>query len=133
MDGENDAMPVARSVSIPRVSKEELSARLQAGDPRPVIIDARLKYPYEHSTLTLPGARRLADPASLPAGPDIVVYDSDPDELVAERLAASLLARGHRVAVLAGGIAAWVNAKLPTDTKPAPQPKAVPKPGSLKG
>ena len=45
-------------MSVPRISKEELKQRLDSGRP-PVLVDARLKYPYEHSTLKLPGAIRF--------------------------------------------------------------------------
>ena len=91
----------------------------------PLVLDVRLKYPYEHSTVRLPGALRSgpgsSDHPMLSPDRDIVLYDSDPDELVAEKAAAELMAGGYRVSVLKGGIAAWMAAKLPTDTKPAPQ------------
>lgn len=121
----------------PRISKEELKQRLDGPpDARPVIVDARLKYPYEHSTLTLPGAIRTGpgtiDSIRLPRDRDIVVYDSDPDELVSARVVSSLIQQGFRAAALAGGITEWINAKLPTDTKSAPQ-AAPPAPGALKG
>ena len=121
----------------PRITKDELKTRLD-GPPeaRPVIVDARLKYPYEHSTVTLPGAIRLAaggaDLSSLPRDRDIVVYDSDPEELVSAALVARLLRDGFRAAALAGGIADWMAAKLPTDSKPAPQPAPIAA-GGLKG
>jgi rhodanese-related sulfurtransferase len=117
-------------MAVARITKEELKARLDSAtdDSRPILVDARLKYPYEHSTVTLPGAVRLApgrfDSGQLPKDRLIVVYDSDPDELVSERTAADLTARGYQAVALAGGIADWVNAKLPTDTKSAPQPLA---------
>ena len=45
-------------------------------------MDARLRYPFEHSTMKLPGAVRVAPQdtslPALPRGRDIVVYDSDP-------------------------------------------------------
>jgi hypothetical protein len=63
---------------------------------------------------------------------EIVTYDSDPDELVEERVADELIKLGYRVSVQAGGISAWVTAKLPTDPRPAPQTNA-PAPESLKG
>ena len=124
-------------MAAPRITKEELKLRLDGPpDARPVIVDARLKYPYEHSTLTLPGAIRigpgLVDPARLPRDRDIVVYDSDPSELVSARLVSELNRQGYRASALAGGIGEWLNAKLPTDTKPAPQ-AAPPAPGALKG
>ena len=118
-------------MAVARISKEELKQRLDgaAGD-RPVVVDVRLKYPYEHSTVTLPGAVRMPadaiDPSALPRDRDIILYDSDPDDLVAERAAADLGRRGYRAFVLAGGVGDWVNAKLPTDAKSAPQPAAAP-------
>ena len=117
-------------MAVPRITREELKARLDSPDSssHPVILDVRLKYPYEHSTVTLPGARRVPpdrlESATLPRDRDIVIYDSDPDDLVSERTAAELTRRGHRAFVLQGGIAEWVNAKLPVDTKSAPQPAA---------
>ena len=116
-------------MAVPRIGKEDLKQRLEGavGD-RPVVVDVRLKYPYEHSTVTLPGALRTPpgtpDPSALPRDRDIVLYDSDPGEMVSERVAADLIRRGFRAFVLAGGIGEWMAAKLPTDTKPAPQPAA---------
>ena len=114
-------------MAVPRISKEDLKQRLDSDDV-PVIVDARLKYPFEHSTVTLPGALRLPpdsfDPSQLPRDRDIVVYDSDPGEVAGERVAEDLQRRGYRVAVLQGGIGDWVTAKLPTATKPSPQPAA---------
>jgi rhodanese-related sulfurtransferase len=107
---------------VPRITKETLKQRIDAGDA-PVVIDVRLKYPYEHSTLLLPGAVRVAPAdaatAALPAGRDIVAYDSDPDELVSADVVATLIERGFKAAALAGGLPAWVDGKLPTETKEA--------------
>jgi len=126
-------------MTVPRISREELKQRLDAAPAASspvVIIDVRLKYPYEHSTVTLPGALRMGpghlDSSRLPRDRDIVLYDSDPEELVSSRVAQELLRQGYRVSVLAGGIGDWVAAKFPTDSKPAPQASA-PAPGSLKG
>jgi len=115
---------------VPRITKDDLKARLEAPDtPPPILIDARLKYAYEHSTVTLPGAIRLAPGADLataaiPKDRDVVVYDSDPDELAAMPVAATLIERGYRAAALKGGIAEWMAASLPTDAKDAPKPAA---------
>jgi rhodanese-related sulfurtransferase len=83
----------------------------------------------------LPGAIRMAPnalvPSRLPLDREIVLYDSDPEELVSSNIARELQKAGYRVAVLAGGIAEWVTAKYPTQSKPAPQPAAIG--GSLKG
>lgn len=117
-------------MAVPRILREELKARLDSPDSssHPIIIDVRLKYPYEHSTVTLPGAQRVLPDAiadsSFPRDRDLVVYDSDPNDMVSTQAAAELLRRGHRAMVLQGGINEWMNAKLPVDTKSAPQPAA---------
>ena len=119
---------------VPRISKEDLKQRLDSGTP-PVLVDARLKYPYEHSTVRLPGALRFVEgePApSLPRERDIVVYDSDPNELASTHVAAELIRLGYRAVALKGGISDWVAANLPTETKEAPK-MATPEPGALKG
>ena len=121
-------------MSVPRISKEDLKKRLDEG-ASPVLIDARLKYPYEHSSVRLPGAIRFNGngPApSLPRDRDIVVYDSDPGELASSHVAAVLIRQGFRAAALKGGIVEWLTANLPTETKDAPK-QAVPEPGALKG
>lgn len=121
-------------MSVPRVTKEDLKQQLE-GATSPVLVDARLKYPYEHSTMRLPGAIRYPTdgPApSLPRDRAIVVYDSDPNELASSRVAAELIRQGYRAAALKGGIVEWIAANLPTETKDAPQ-MAPPAPGALKG
>ena len=119
---------------VPRITKEDLKQRLESGAPL-VVIDARLKYPYEHSTVKLPGAIRVGEHAPAPSFPrdqEIVVYDSDPHELASSDVAAELIRQGYRAVTLKGGIAEWVDAKLPTETKEAPK-QATPEPGALKG
>jgi rhodanese-related sulfurtransferase len=121
---------------VQRISTDELKRRLDGPvDERPTVVDVRLKYPYEHSTVVLPGSLRMPpsalDRSRLSKDREIVLYDSDPDELVAERVADELGRLGFHAAVLAGGVSAWVSAKLPVDTKPAPQADA-PAPGALK-
>src|SRR3989442_16031029 len=89
-------------VPVPRITKEDLKQRLDSGTP-PVLVDARLKYPYEHSTLRLPGAIRYsADGAAapLPRDRDIVVYDSDPNQLARSKVAATLIRQGYRAVAL---------------------------------
>ncbi len=123
---------------VPRITKEELKQRLESSEPAsaPVIIDVRLKYPYEHSTVKLPGAIRVLPhkPAfsTLPRDRDLVAYDSDPNELVSARVAATLIRQGYRVRALQGGIADWLSASYPTDAKEAPKQKP-PSAGALKG
>ena len=100
-----------------------------------MIVDARLKYPYEHSTVRLPGAIRYIGDGPMPSIPrdrPVVVYDSDPNELASSRVAAGLIRQGYRAAALKGGIVEWIDAKLPTETKDAPK-QAPPEPGALKG
>jgi hypothetical protein len=82
---------------VPRITKEDLKQRLDSGTPL-VLVDARLKYPYEHSTVRLPGAVRYRIEAPTPSFPrdrEIVVYDSDPNEFArawrTERLALRFL------------------------------------------
>lgn len=123
-------------MAVQRITKEALKQQIEAADPatRPVLVDARLKYPYEHSTLKLPDAVRFAPSAdqrpALPKDRDLVVYDSDPDEITAVNVAAGLLKEGHRVSVLTGGLAEWAAANLPTEAKeairPAPAPASTP-------
>jgi rhodanese-related sulfurtransferase len=121
-------------VPVPRITKEDLKQRLDTG-ASVVVIDARLKYPYEHSTVKLPGAVRVAPDSaapSLPRDSEIVVYDSDPNELASTNVAAELIRQGYRAAALKGGITDWLAANLPTETKEAPK-QAPPEPGALKG
>jgi rhodanese-related sulfurtransferase len=121
-------------VPVQRISREDLKQRLDSG-AAPVIVDARLKYPYEHSTVRLPGAIRFPSGGPAPALPrdrDIVVYDSDPNELASSRVAADLIRQGYRAVALKGGISDWLAANLPTETKDAPK-QAPPEPGALKG
>ncbi len=117
-------------MAVPRISPEDLARRLEsaagaAASDAPLIVDVRLKYPYEHSTMTLPGALRLLPGETArrewPRDRDLVLYDSDPDDIVAERAALDLQRLGCRVLVLQGGIAAWAAARLPTSPKTAPQ------------
>ena len=112
--------------AVPRISSDDLKRRMDDAGSAPLVVDVRLKYPYEHSTVLLPGALRSGpgtiDAALLARDRDIVLYDSDPYELVAEMAASKLIGAGYRALVLQGGIAAWMAAKLPTASKTAPQP-----------
>jgi rhodanese-related sulfurtransferase len=122
---------------VPRISREDLKSRLDAGDAgKPLLLDVRLKYPYEHSTMRLPGSTRMSpdnvDTSKLPRDREIVAYDSDPDELVSARVAAQLIKAGYTASALKGGIVEWLAANFPTEAKDAPK-AAAPEPGSLKG
>ena len=119
---------------VPRITKEDLKQQLESG-AAPVLVDARLKYPYEHSTVRLPGAIRYQPDAAAPSIPrdrPVVVYDSDPGELSSSDVAAVLIRQGYRAVALKGGIVEWLEAKLPTESKDAPK-QAAPEPGALKG
>ena len=115
-------MPVAR------ITKEDLKQRLEGGAAaaQPTLIDARLKYAFEHSTVKLPGSLRVApgpaDFSRIPRDLEVVVYDSDPDEVTASEVATALIRQGYRAAVLKGGIAEWMGANFPTEAKDSPRP-----------
>ncbi len=110
-------------MAVMRITKEELKQRLDAGDDstKPLPVDVRLKYPFEHSTLKLPGAVRVmpsaASASGLPKDRDLVLYCSDPDEITSSKVAAELLGEGYRVQVLKGGIGEWIAANLPTEPR----------------
>ena len=120
---------------VERITKEQLKERLDRGE-KPTILDVRLKYAYEHSTVKLPGALRVPpyamDSVTIPTGNDVVAYDSDPNELVSTHVATALLGKGYKVTVLKGGVPEWVAANFPIETKEAPR-STPPEPGSLKG
>ena len=123
-------------MAVPRITKEELQAKLEDAAAAPVLLDVRLRYPYEHSTVKLPGAIRLEPPefdlSSVPRDREIVAYDSDPEEIVSARVVAQLVRDGCSAHALAGGIVEWLSAKLPTEEKEAPKQKP-PVAGALKG
>ncbi len=114
-------------MAVPRISKEELKQRLEGGqDVNLRVLDVRLKYPYEHSSVKLPGARRMAadalDLSQLAPNTDIVTYDSDPDEVTSAHVAGELIRRGYKAAALKGGIAEWMAANFPVEAKESPRP-----------
>jgi rhodanese-related sulfurtransferase len=126
-------------MAVSRITKEDLKQRLDGDETRrPALVDVRRKYAWDHSTLKLPGAVRLdpraPDPAALSKDRDIVLYDSDPDEITSAGVASGLAASGFRVHVLKGGLPEWVTANLPAETKeavravPPPAPPAAPAP-----
>ena len=120
-------------MAVPRITKEDLTAQLESDTP-PCLVDVRLKYPYEHSAVKLPGAIRLEPPgfdlSGLPRDRDIVAYDSDPKELVSARIVAQLIREGYQASALEGGVSEWLAAKLPTEEKEVPK-QAPPKAGAL--
>jgi len=120
-------------MAVSRITKEDLKLRLEGDEVgRPALADVRRKYAWDHSTLKLPGAVRLDPRAPSTAGlakdRDLVIYDSDPDEITGVEVAAGLAAAGFRVHVLNGGLPGWVAANLPTETKDAVRAPAPPAP-----
>jgi len=118
-------------MAVSRITKEDVTLRLEGDEAaRPALADVRRKYAWDHSTLKLPGAMRLDPKAPSTTGlskdRDLVVYDSDPDEITGVEVAAGLAAAGFRVHVLKGGLPEWVAANLPTETKDAV--RAIPPP-----
>jgi rhodanese-related sulfurtransferase len=122
-------------MAVSRMSKEDLKLKLEGDESvRPVLADVRRKYAWDHSTLKLAGAIRVdplhAAAAALPKDRDLVVYDSDPDDITAVNVAAALTQAGYKVSVLKGGLPEWVAANLPTDTKDAVRAPAPPAPAT---
>jgi len=113
---------------VPRIAKEDLKQRLESADPAsvPVILDVRLKYPYEHSGLRLPGAVRMPpdalDVSRIPRGREVIAYDSDLDELISVRVAAELIRQGYQAGALKGGIGDWIGANYPVEPKETSKP-----------
>ena len=123
------------AVPVPRITKEDLKQRLDSGAP-PVLVDARLKYPYEHSTVRLPGAIRFTAPTVRRRRCRAIATSSCTTPIRtswrARDVAAELIRQGYRAVALKGGIVDWLAANLPTETKEAPK-QAPPEPGALKG
>ena len=86
---------------VERITKEQLKERLDRGD-KPTILDVRLKYAYEHSTVKLPGAIRVPpyaiESVPIPSGGDIVAYDSIPTSWSAPTSRPSFCGRALRLA-----------------------------------
>ena len=54
---------IIRNMAVPRISKRgPVRMKIDDATTAPVLVDVRLKYPYEHSTVMLPGAVRVAPP-----------------------------------------------------------------------
>jgi len=125
-------------MAVSRITKEDLKQRLDGDEAgRPVLADVRRKYAWDHSTLKLPGAVRLNPKAPSTAGVakerDLVLYDSDPDDITSVEVASVLTASGYEVHVLKGGLPEWVAANLPTETKDAVRAAPPPAPPAAAG
>ncbi|QRY79087.1 VTT domain-containing protein [Pseudomonas sp. PDNC002] len=98
-----------RTSRIPRISVDELRARLDAGKP-PLILDVRAQFDDE----AIPGSIAFNIDAPLDelrgslGDRDVVIYCACPRELSAAMLAERLNASGHaRTWALSGGLDAW--------------------------
>lgn len=98
-----------RTSRIPRISVDELRARLNAEQP-PLILDVRAQFDSE----AIPGSIPFGLDAPLDQlsgsleGKDVVIYCACPHELSAAMLAERLQASGHpRAWALSGGLDAW--------------------------
>ncbi|MFB3820142.1 MAG: trypsin-like peptidase domain-containing protein, partial [Candidatus Methylomirabilales bacterium] len=108
--------PPAAAPAPVRLSAPDLARALAERLPV-VVLDVRPHDAYAESGVQIKGARRvapdavLAGCADLPRDQAIVCYCDSPGEEASRRAAAALLAHGYtRVAVLAGGLAAWQDA-----------------------
>jgi S1-C subfamily serine protease/rhodanese-related sulfurtransferase len=110
-----------------RILPAQVIAAIESGR-NPQLVDARTKTDLETSPLRLPGAVRLDPDAVLAGTPEaepnvereqlIVVYDTSPSEVTAEKVAAALRTRGFKsVRILKGGLGGWTNARLPVESK----------------
>jgi rhodanese-related sulfurtransferase len=112
----------ATAAEVPRITKEELRARL--GDPNLAILDVRRANDWSTSDAKILGAVR-ADPGDVAAWADtvpkektLVLYCAWPDEGTSARVAQELLDNGFaKVYALKGGWNEWVRANFPTEPK----------------
>jgi S1-C subfamily serine protease/rhodanese-related sulfurtransferase len=109
---------------VMRVSVVDL-ARALAQRTDLVIVDVRDASAYEHSTVQAKGAIRASSAdvveavSALAREQGIVLYCDVPGEAASTEAARQLMAEGYtRVAVLAGGFAAWESASLPLERTP---------------
>jgi rhodanese-related sulfurtransferase len=120
---------------VPRISKEDLKQRFESEGGGVQVLDVRLKYPYEHSSVRLPGSIRMTadaiDVSRLARDKDVVAYDSDPDEVTSAHVAGELIRQGYRACALKGGIAEWLAANFPVEPKESFH-AAAPAPGGPK-
>ena len=111
-----------RSLRAARIGGTELYDMIARGDA-PVILDVRSRTHRALDGRSIPGARPV-DPerleetlAAIGRGQEVVVYCACPNEATAFKVARLLRSRGiRRVRPLAGGIDAWVDAGLKTES-----------------
>ena len=114
-------MDTALPTDLPAISVAQLAARV-GGAAAPLIIDVRKAPAFEAGAAVISGALRVAPEqldaaiATLPRERDIVVYCVHGHQ-VSQGAARTLIAAGFNAAFLAGGIAAWEEAKQPLMNK----------------
>jgi rhodanese-related sulfurtransferase len=100
---------------VPTLDPEELHVLLTSDQPLWLVYaPARAPFAMGH----IPGSATLPDRdtlAVLADGQRVVVYGEDGNCPSASRLARELATRGIRVALLAGGLAAWIAAGHPAE------------------
>ena len=114
------------TLGAPRITAVELAAELRGPTP-PLVLDVRATTAPVLDPRRIPGARiaTIVDVERAAAEPPwdrkIVVYCACPNDSSASRLARALTERGStRVAVLGGGLDAWLGAGLPIETSSPP-------------
>jgi rhodanese-related sulfurtransferase len=102
----------------PTIAIEALAARI-ATPQAPLLLDLRPESALAREPILIPGARHRPLAAlerwrhDLPRGPESIVLYGEEEEAV-RAAAARLEENGHAAAILAGGLAAWRGAGLPT-------------------
>src|SRR4026208_1696372 len=107
--------PVLGTEPVKTISRDELKAKLDAGDPFKLVM-ALNRWAYDAKRI--PGSLYLAAPAALYAAlkpdDDIVVYCSQVDCLSSVAMYRDLVRRGYkRVRRYSGGLLGWGEAGLP--------------------
>jgi membrane protein DedA with SNARE-associated domain/rhodanese-related sulfurtransferase len=112
-----------KSLRMARISPEELYRQMEAGEA-PIIVDLRHPLDFLLAPRTLPNALRISPDeiaerwVEIPAGRDIVVYCTCPNEATAVMVAMRLRKLGiNRVRPLAGGLAGWERLGFPMNKR----------------
>jgi len=109
-----------RELVIARITPEELKLKLDAGEDI-LIMDVRHSLDFEADPHVIPNAlripsERLENHPDIPAGREVVVYCTCPNEYSSAQVAMRLRQRGiTRVRPLAGGLHAWRNRGYPLE------------------
>ena len=111
-----------RMLRMARITVEELTNRLDAGDSDLVVVDARSALDVRATPYRIPGAIWIAADNvdqrrhDIPNDREIVLYCSCPDEVTSGRAALALKRNGiTRVRLLQGGLTLWMARKFPIE------------------